>query len=57
MKPSHLTTPRTMNECVWTPGYGSAQPRMSAADKAVMWASLVAFIAVVLVVAFVPPMK
>ena len=23
MKPSHFTTPRTMNECHWTPGYQS----------------------------------
>ncbi len=24
MKPSHLKTPRTMNECTFTPGYQSA---------------------------------
>jgi hypothetical protein len=23
MKPSNLTTPRTLNECHWTPGYHS----------------------------------
>lgn len=27
MKPSHLTTPRTLNECHWTPGYTSSGPQ------------------------------
>lgn len=26
MKPSHLQTPRTLNECHFTPGYVSAEP-------------------------------
>jgi|APGre2960657404_1045060.scaffolds.fasta_scaffold972586_1 hypothetical protein len=25
MKPSHTKTPRTMNECHWTPGYTTAR--------------------------------
>ena len=27
MKPSHLTTPRTLNECTFTPGYTTGTPR------------------------------
>jgi hypothetical protein len=27
MKQSHLTTPRTLNECHFTPGYTSAGPQ------------------------------
>jgi hypothetical protein len=29
MKASHLQTPRTLNECHWTPGYttGTTEPR------------------------------
>lgn len=27
MKPSHYQTPRTMNECHWTPGYQSLSDR------------------------------
>ena len=59
MKPSHLVTPRTMNEGIWTPGYGRATPeqRYSTADRAVMWACLFAFIALVLVVAFAPEVR
>ncbi len=27
MKPSHTQTPRTLNECQWTPGYTSVGPQ------------------------------
>lgn len=27
MKPSHTQTPRTLNECQWTPGYTSQGPQ------------------------------
>jgi hypothetical protein len=27
MKPSHTQTPRTLNECQWTPGYTSIGPQ------------------------------
>lgn len=32
MKPSHLTTPRTLNECHWTPGYRCVSSRESVVD-------------------------
>ncbi len=55
MKPSHLTTPRTLADSTFTTGYRTAeQPRYSVADRAVMWASLIAAIACALIVAFVP---
>lgn len=58
MKPSHLTTPRTLNECTFVPGYGrDTRPRYSLADRAVMWASLIAAIACAVIVIFVPEAK
>lgn len=55
MKPSHITTPRTLAETTFSTGYASAQPdRSSFADRAVMWACGFAAIGVVLVVLFVP---
>lgn len=32
MKPSHYQTPRTLNECHWTPGYQSLK-----SDKEPLW--------------------
>lgn len=49
MKPSHLQTPRTMNECVWTPGYTTAKPPRDPADRLVIWACLTAVIATVII--------
>ena len=59
MKPSHLVTPRTLNECNFVPGYGRAtpEPRYSTGDKAVMWASAIAAIVCILVVAFAPEVR
>lgn len=58
MKPSHTQTPRTLNECHFTPGYGrDTTPRYSTADRAVMWASLIAAIACALIVVFVPEVR
>lgn len=56
MKPSHLVTPRTMNEGVWTPGYGFAkeEPRYCLADRVVMWTCAFAAVCVVLIVLFTP---
>lgn len=46
MKPSHITTPRTMAECTFTVGYTSGQPQQyDREDRIVMWAALVVSIA------------
>ena len=58
MKPSNLTTPRTLAETTFTTGYATAsRPHYSMADRAVMWASLIAAVACILIVIFVPEVK
>lgn len=55
MKPSHITTPRTLAETTFTTGYRCAdEPRYSAGDKAVMWASAIAAVACAMIVFLVP---
>lgn len=38
MKDSHLRTPRTLNECHWTPGYQSLQ------DKEPLWEVIAGYV-------------
>lgn len=57
MKQSHLNTPRTLAETSFTTGYMDIKPVRSLGDKAVMWASVIGFVAVVLVVLFAPEIK
>ena len=33
MKPSHTQTPRTLNECHWTPGYRCVSDRESLGER------------------------
>lgn len=33
MKQSHLTTPRTLNECYWTPGYRCVSSHESLGER------------------------
>lgn len=54
MKPSHLQTPRTRNECVWMSGYQSGPSARDYTDRIVLWACLGACIAVALVFMFFP---
>lgn len=61
MKPSHYTTPRTMEDATFQP-WGQAihhdgRHRYSRADRAVLWASAIGFVFVALIVAFVPEVK
>lgn len=54
MKPSHLVTPRTLNECQFQAGYVSAPPRRDNADRIVMWGCLFACAALIVVCVFYP---
>ena len=56
MKPSHLITPRTMNEGIWTPGYTRAQPpqRYSKADRLVLWGCSIASVCLVFILVLFP---
>ena len=45
MKPSHLQTPRTLDQCYWTPGYEmppSRDERFNTAMKGVVLAVVIA---------------
>lgn len=58
MKPSHYVTPRTLADSTFTTGYQSVNmPRYSLADRAVMWASAIAAVVMVLVIVFLPEVK
>ena len=42
MKPSHTQTPRTLNECHWTPGYRCVSSRESFGERIASYALAVA---------------
>lgn len=42
MKDSHLKTPRTLNECHWTPGYQTIQ------DKEPLWEVIAGYVLAIL---------
>ena len=56
MKPSHLSTPRTLSECRFDVGYPLADPHRGhdPADHIVFWGCFVAATVAVLVMVFVP---
>lgn len=51
MKPTHSRTPRTMDECHFTPGYTSGpayrRPAFHQNDRVVMWGCVAAVVALV----------
>jgi hypothetical protein len=44
MKDSHLKTPRTLNECHWTPGYESIP-----SDKEPLWEVIAGYVLAVVI--------
>lgn len=52
MKPSHLSTPRTMSECTFTTGYTSAYrpTEYQWQDRLVIWAGAAAMAALAVVI-------
>ena len=44
MKDSHLKTPRTLNECHWTPGYQSVP-----SDKEPLWEVVAGYVLALLI--------
>lgn len=51
MKPSNLTTPRTLNECHFTPGYTSEGPQRESLPERIAGFALACVIGVVLAAA------
>ena len=43
MKDSHLKTPRTLNECHWTPGYQTLK------DKELLWEVIAGYVLAVVI--------
>lgn len=54
MKPSHIKTPRTMDECKFTEAYVSAEPRLTFGDVLVAWVCAFGAVATVLMLILVP---
>lgn len=48
MKQSHLTTPRTLNECHFTPGYTSEGPRRETVSERIAGFALACVIGIAL---------
>lgn len=51
MKPSNLSTPRTMADCTFTVGYSSGPQRMDREDRIVVWGSAIVAAAFVIMAA------